>query len=126
MVSMTTIGCSSVSDYGSRSVAIDVAGMIHQATSRVSNYRVKVPLSQMSAAMHNISCQGGRVVNVEVLSAQLLGVVQPPLGQKPPVLKAKSTESNQTVKAVVSDKQASHQKKTSSRGGKRKGRRSGK
>ncbi|MEA5465410.1 phycobilisome linker polypeptide [Leptothoe sp. PORK10 BA2] len=123
MVGMTT-GCSVVGNYGARYVAIDVAGVINQATSRVSNYQIKVPLSQMSTAMHNISCQGGKVVNVEVLGAQSLGVVQPSLDQKPPVLQVKSIESNQEVKAVVPDKKASHQKKTKSHGGSRKGRRS--
>lgn len=125
MVGMTTTGCSIVGDYQSRSVAIDVVGVINQATSRVSNYRIKVPLSQMSVTMHNISCQGGKVVKVEVLGSQSVGVVTPSLVKKvKPAKKITSIGSNQDTKAVVSDKKATHQKKKSSRVSNRKGRRS--
>ncbi len=124
MVGMTTTGCSTVSDYQSRSVAIDVVGVINQATSRVSNYRIKVPLSQMSVTMRHISCQGGKVVNVELLGHQPLGVPQPSVVKQVKAAQGTtSVGSNQDAKAVVSDKKAAHQKKKSSRASSRKGRR---
>lgn len=64
MVGIT--GGSALSDYRSRSVVIDVAGMANSKISRVSNYQVKVPYSQLSTAIHRIACQGGKVVNVVV------------------------------------------------------------
>ena len=74
MVGIT--GGFALSDYRSRSVVIDVAGMANQSISRVSNYQVKVPFSQMSATIHNIVCQGGKVTNVAVQSLPSLNVGQ--------------------------------------------------
>lgn len=69
MAGMITTGCSGVSDYSSRAVTIDVAGVARQDVAKTSNYQVKVPFSQMSQAMQNIAELGGKVVGVSVSGA---------------------------------------------------------
>lgn len=67
MVGMTTTGSASVSDYGGRSVIIDVAGVARQDVSKTSNYQVKVPYSQINAGIRNIARLGGKVTKVTVV-----------------------------------------------------------
>ncbi|MBT9311616.1 phycobilisome linker polypeptide [Leptothoe kymatousa] len=69
MAGMITTGCAGVSDYGSRSVTIDVANVARQDVAKTSNYQVKVPFSQMSQTMRNIAELGGNVVGVSVSGA---------------------------------------------------------
>lgn len=66
MLGMITTGNSSISEYGSRTVAIQVTGVCRQDVMRTSNYIVKVPYSRMSQAMQNISRMGGKVTGVSV------------------------------------------------------------
>lgn len=126
MEGMTTTGSAALSDYSSRSVIINVTGMANQAISKVSNYQVKVPFSQMSQTIHNISLQGGRVSNVVVVESKTSVVTKPiAIGKV-----AKPAEVNRTAKSVVSNtktsanNKASTKKNTASRSTNRKARRS--
>ena len=66
MSGMITTGDTSVSTYGSRTVAIEVAGVCHQDVARTSNYTVRVPYSRMSQTIQNISRIGGKVAGVSL------------------------------------------------------------
>lgn len=122
MVGMTMTSNASVSDYRSRYIVIDVAGMSNQSISRVSNYQLKVPFSQMSAAIRNISCQGGKVVKVTVQEPPAFNVENARPSTKPTV--SKSFESNKETKSVASKKKAPRKKTTISRESRRKNSRS--
>lgn len=109
---------SALSDYRSRAVVIDVAGMANQTISRVSNYQVKVPFSQMSAAMRTISAQGGKVVHVAVQGG-------PPQAPQTPQETPDSKPAKATTKKTGTKKAANNKKKNIvSRLTNRKGRRS--
>lgn len=69
MAGMTTTGTASTSDYGDRSVIIEVSGLRRQAVMKTSNYQVKVPYNQMSQAMQSINRMGGKVAKVTVASS---------------------------------------------------------
>ncbi|NER30421.1 MAG: rod-capping linker protein [Symploca sp. SIO1C4] len=68
MSGMITTGTSSLSDYNSRSVVIEVTGLCRQDVMRTSNYKVKVPYSRMSQAMQGITRMGGKVVGIKTAS----------------------------------------------------------
>jgi phycocyanin-associated, rod len=69
MSGMITTGATSVSDYSSRTVAIEVTGICRQDVMKISNYTVKVPYSRMSQTMQSIYRMGGKVANVTLLPA---------------------------------------------------------
>jgi phycocyanin-associated, rod len=69
MSGMITTGTTSVSDYSSRTVAIEVTGICRQDVMKTSNYTVKVPYSRMSQTMQSIYRMGGKVANVTLLPA---------------------------------------------------------
>jgi phycocyanin-associated, rod len=69
MSGMITTGTTNVSDYSSRTVAIEVTGICRQDVMKTSNYTVKVPYSRMSQTMQSIYRMGGKVANVTLLPA---------------------------------------------------------
>ena len=66
MSGMISTGDTSVSTYGSRTVAIEVTGVCHQDVTRTSNYTVRVPYSRMSQTIQNISRIGGKVAGISL------------------------------------------------------------
>ena len=66
MSGMITTGNTNISEYGGRTIAIEVTGMCHQDVMRNSNYTVKVPYSRMSQTIQNISRMGGKVANISL------------------------------------------------------------
>ncbi len=66
MSGMITTGDTSISEYGSRTVAIEVTGVCCQSVARTSNYTVKVPYSRMSQTIQNISRMGGKVAGISL------------------------------------------------------------
>lgn len=70
MSGMTTTGSTSVSNYGNRTVEIEVTGICRQDIMKTSNYKVKVPYNRMLKTLQNIYSMGGKVANVTLLSAQ--------------------------------------------------------
>ncbi|MGF1589982.1 MAG: phycobilisome linker polypeptide [Pleurocapsa sp.] len=66
MTGMISTGDNNVSEYGSRTVAIEVTGVCRQELMRTSNYTVKVPYSRMSQTIQNISRMGGKVANISL------------------------------------------------------------
>lgn len=66
MSGMITTGDTSISEYGSRTVAIQVTGVCRQDVARTSNYTVKVPYSRMSQTIQNISRMGGKVAGISL------------------------------------------------------------
>jgi hypothetical protein len=66
MSGMITTGDNSISEYGSRTVAIEVTGVCRQSVARTSNYTVKVPYSRMSQTIQNISRMGGKVAGISL------------------------------------------------------------
>ncbi|ESA36356.1 phycobilisome-associated family protein [Leptolyngbya sp. Heron Island J] len=112
MVGIT--GGSALSDYRSRSVVIEVAGMANQTISRVSNYQVKVPFSQLSAALHTISCQGGKVVNVDIQGGQSQDAVQPTAsGTAAPASDQKVAHKAKNIISRLTGRKGRRSKKTS-------------
>lgn len=89
MSGMITTGDTSISGYGSRTVAIEVTGVCRQDVMRTSNYTVKVPYSRMSQTIQNINRMGGKVANVSVSGAT--PVVTTP-SEAPTETPAKSTK----------------------------------
>ena len=67
MSGMTTTGGVNISNYGSRTVMIEVTGVCRQDVMKKSNYSIKVPYSRMSQTMQNINSMGGKVSKVTVL-----------------------------------------------------------
>jgi phycocyanin-associated, rod len=67
MSGMITTGDTNISDYGSRTVEIEVTGVCRQDVMRTSNYKVRVPYSRMSQTMQNINRMGGKVAKVSLL-----------------------------------------------------------
>lgn len=119
MVGMTTIANSS--DYGSRYVVIDVAGIANQTISRVSNYQIKVPVSQMSATIRNISCQGGKVVKVAMQKSPSFEAVKHATSTvSQPAKTNKSTKAVKETKSMASKKKTPRKKTTTSRSSSRK------
>lgn len=122
MVGMTIPGGSLSSDYCSRTVIIQVTGMANPMISRHSNYQVKVPFSQMSATLRQITSQGGKIEKVVVVGADSAKPVQPVVSQQPRMPKA--VDVNQDSKRVVSSQKKTTSKKTKpSQASSRKGRR---
>ncbi len=70
MSGMMTTGDITVSDYGSRTVRIEVTGVCLQDVTRKSNYSLKIPYSRMSQTMQSINRLGGKVSRVSILSEQ--------------------------------------------------------
>ncbi|WP_246141698.1 phycobilisome linker polypeptide [Hyella patelloides] len=66
---MSTTGATSLSNYQSRTVVIEVTGVCRQDVMKTSNYTVKVPYGRMSQTMQSINPMGGKVVNVTILPA---------------------------------------------------------
>jgi phycocyanin-associated, rod len=66
MLGMITTGDTNISEYGSRTVAIEVTGICRQSVARTSNYTVKVPYSRMSQTIQNISRMGGKVAGISL------------------------------------------------------------
>jgi phycocyanin-associated, rod len=66
MLGMINTGDTNISEYGSRTVAIEVTGVCRQSVARTSNYTVKVPYSRMSQTIQNISRMGGKVAGVSL------------------------------------------------------------
>ena len=61
---MTTTGDTNISDYGSRTVAIEVTCICRQDLMRTRNYTVSFRYSRMSQTIQNINLMGGKVANV--------------------------------------------------------------
>ena len=55
MAGMNTLGSAGISDYQSRTVTIEVAGVCQQSVLKTGSYTVRVPFSQMSQAMQTIN-----------------------------------------------------------------------
>ncbi len=70
MSGMTTTGDVNVSNYGSRTIMIEVTGVCRQDISRRSNYSLKIPYSRMSQTMQSINRMGGKVSKITVLPEQ--------------------------------------------------------
>jgi len=51
MAGMNTLGSAGISDYQTRTVTIEVAGICQQSVLKTGSYTVRVPYSQMSQAM---------------------------------------------------------------------------
>lgn len=66
MLGMINTGDINISEYGSRTVAIEVTGVCRQSVARTSNYTVKVPYSRMSQTIQNISRMGGKIAGVSL------------------------------------------------------------
>ncbi|MGB3671514.1 MAG: phycobilisome linker polypeptide, partial [Phormidesmis sp.] len=64
MAGMNTLGSAGISDYQTRTVTIEVAGVCQQSVLKTGSYTVRVPYSQMSQAMQSINRQGGKVASV--------------------------------------------------------------
>ena len=69
MAGMARTGATSLSDYNSRVVAIEVTGLCRQSVMRTSNYRVKVPCCRLGQTIQSISRMGGRIARVTILSS---------------------------------------------------------
>lgn len=69
MSGMTTTGTIGVTNYGSRTVVIEVTGVCRQDVMKTSNYTVKVPYSRMAQTIQSIARMGGKVANVSLLPA---------------------------------------------------------
>ncbi|MEM6599044.1 MAG: phycobilisome linker polypeptide [Cyanobacteria bacterium P01_C01_bin.69] len=67
MAGMNTLGSAGISDYQSRTVTIEVAGVCQQSVLKTGSYTVRVPFSQMSQAMQTINRQGGKVASVQLM-----------------------------------------------------------
>jgi len=67
MTGMNTLGSAGISDYQSRTITIEVAGVCQQSVLKTGNYTVRVPFSQMSQAMQTINRQGGKVASVQLM-----------------------------------------------------------
>jgi len=80
---MITIGDTSISGYGSRTVAIEVTGVCHQDVMKTSNYTVKVPYSRMSQTIQNINRMGGKVANVSVGATSTIATAAAEAPDKP-------------------------------------------
>ncbi len=72
MAGMATTGATSLSDYNSRVVAIEVTGLCRQSVMRRSNYRVKVPCSRLGRTIQSISPMGDHIARVTILSSTLI------------------------------------------------------
>jgi hypothetical protein len=70
MSGMITTGDTSISTYGSRTIAIEVTGVCRQDVMRTSNYTVKVPYSRMSQTIQSINRMGGKVAGISLGSTQ--------------------------------------------------------
>lgn len=69
MSGMATICSNGVNGYANRIFAIEITGVCRQDIAKTSNYSVKVPYSQMSQAIQNVSRMGGKVANVTLISS---------------------------------------------------------
>ena len=67
MAGMNTLGSAGISDYQTRTVTIEVAGICQQSVLKTGSYTVRVPYSQMSQAMQSINRQGGKVTSVQLM-----------------------------------------------------------
>ncbi|MEM1368060.1 MAG: phycobilisome linker polypeptide [Cyanobacteria bacterium P01_H01_bin.15] len=63
---MNVTGAFGVSSYGQRPVSITVTGVCKQDVMKTSNYKIRVPLNQMSQVMQSINRMGGKVSAVSV------------------------------------------------------------
>lgn len=66
MAGMATTGTSGISNYGNRTVEIEVTGVARQDVSRLATYTIKVPYSRMFQTMQGIYNMGGTVSKVSV------------------------------------------------------------
>ncbi|MEL6939703.1 MAG: phycobilisome linker polypeptide [Cyanobacteria bacterium J06598_1] len=99
---MNTLGSTGISDYQSRTVTIEVAGVCQQSVLKTGSYTVRVPFSQMSQAMQTISRQGGKVASVQLM------------GNAPVVASGfRESANNDAAEALASDEPK--EKKTSRR-----------
>jgi phycocyanin-associated, rod len=81
MPGMITTGNTSISGYGSRTIAIEVTGVCCQDVMRTSNYTINVPYSRMSQTIQNINRMGGKVANIS-LRETAVTITTPPSAQK--------------------------------------------
>ena len=72
MAGMARTGATSLSDYNSRVVAIEVTGLCRQSVMRTSNYRVKVSCFCLGRTIQSISPMGGHIARVTILSSTLI------------------------------------------------------
>lgn len=77
MPGMITTGDTSISGYGSRTVAIEVTGVCRQDVMRTSNYTIKVPYSRMSQTIQNINRMGGKVANISLRETNVIAAAPP-------------------------------------------------
>ncbi len=90
MAGMNTLGSAGISDYQTRTVTIEVAGVRQQSVLKTSSYTVRVPYSQMSQAMQTINRQGGKVASI-----QLMG--------NPPVLADEASDEDADAEALAAE-----------------------
>ena len=76
---MTQAQRNDISDYNSRSVAIQVTGVRRQDLMRRSSYTVRVPYDRMSKAIQSIHRMGGKITSISVDSS-LAGEAVPKQG----------------------------------------------
>ncbi|MGL5943163.1 MAG: phycobilisome linker polypeptide [Waterburya sp.] len=67
MLGMINTGDTNISEYCSRTVAIEVTGICRQSMARTSNYTIKVPYSRMSQTIQNINRMGGKIASVSLV-----------------------------------------------------------
>ena len=65
-MAMKTPLAASTSQYGNRSVTIEVTGVCCQDVAKTSNYTVTVPHTSMLQTVQNIKRMGGKIANVNV------------------------------------------------------------
>ncbi len=95
MSGMTTTGTIGVTNYGSRTVVIEVTGVCRQDVMKTSNYTVKVPYSRMAQTIQGIARMGGKVANVSLLPGNTVNTapveqVAPAAVEAPPAKTAKA------------------------------------
>lgn len=101
MAGMNTLGSAGISDYQTRTVTIEVAGVCQQSVLKTGNYTVRVPYSQMSQAMQSINRQGGKVASVQLM------------GNPPAVAgdSAEGSDAEETAPDAAPEKKSSRRKR---------------
>lgn len=78
MFGQTTVGTGGISSDGSRVFRFEVVGLRQNEVNDLNNYEIRrsgsvfmtVPYSRMSEEMQRISRMGGKIVNIEPLTAE--------------------------------------------------------
>ncbi len=69
MTGMITTGSTNLSNYSARTVMLEVTGVCRQDVSRTSSYTIKVPYNRLSQTMQSVQRMGGKVNQVNLLTA---------------------------------------------------------